>query len=106
MSKVLQELSKIEQPGKAERTSEPPVIVAVVGLYHRDEVLEILETDSVPDDVQNLLTLPTGRGREALTTGELWEYLQLELERERITAILLNNCNLEVSDLWVEKRAD
>ena len=57
MAKVLGDLSKIQQPGKAKRTSVPPVIVAILGLNHRDEVFELVKTASVPEDVQNFLNI-------------------------------------------------
>jgi len=97
MSKVLHELTKIEQPGKAKRTSVPPVIVAVVGLAHRDGIVNILETDSVPEDVQHLLTIPIGPHREALTKEEVQENFQYELENNRLSS-LLNTFNLQVQD--------
>ena len=92
MSKVLKELSKIDQPGKAKRTFAPPVIVAIVGLYHRDGIVDILETDSVQEDVQDLLTLPIGPVREALNVYEVEEKFESELAREQTISMLNNKC--------------
>ena len=88
MAKVLHELAKIDQPGEAEGTSVPPVIVAVVGLGHRDGIADILESDSVPENVEDLLALPIGPDREALSFEEVREKFQLELQNERTISFL------------------
>jgi len=94
MSKVLQELSKIDQPGKAKRTFAPPVIVAIVGLAHRDGIVDILQTNSVQEDVQDLLTLPIGPVREAIDFKEVEENFASELAREQMISSL-NNFNVQ-----------
>lgn len=80
----------MEQAGKAKRTSVPPVIVFIVGIGHLDGIVEILETDSVREDVQNLLTLPIGPDREALTLEEVRHKFELQ------NSSLVQNFNLQV----------
>ena len=63
----LKQLSKEMNRKDNSQTEVPPVIVAVVGLFHQEGILEQLQKKISAEEVDQLCKIPVGAGMEKVT---------------------------------------